>query len=92
MIVYCTVAIITAVMLTAIAIYKPENFKYPKKKFVNKIISLLTIPAMLYNAYILIELNQVFLPIALIVTYISAFAWSKFAMFVYKKQYEEFNK
>ena len=42
MIFYFTVAIITAAMLTAIAIYKPENFKYPKKKFVNKIISLLT--------------------------------------------------
>lgn len=92
MIFYFTVAIITAAMLTAIAIYKPENLKYPKKKFVNKIISLLTIAAMLYNAYILIELNQVLLPIALIVTYISAFAWSKLAMFVYKKQYEEFNK
>ena len=93
MIVYfCAMIIISAFLILLIATYKPENLKEVKKKFVNKIISLLTIAAMLYNAYILIELNQVFLPIALIVTYISAFAWSKFAMFVYKKQYEEFNK
>ena len=65
MIFYFTVAIITAAMLTAIAIYKPENLKYPKKKFVNKIISLLTFAAVLYNTYVLISLEQVFLPVIL---------------------------
>ena len=92
MIVYFTVAIITAVMLTAIAIYKPENLKYPKKKFVNKVISLLTFPAVIYNAYVLISLEQVFLPVILTTTYGVALAFSKFAIHVYKKEYKEFNK
>ena len=92
MIVYFTVAIITAVMLTAIAIYKPENLKYPKKKFVNKVISLLTFAAVIYNAYVLISLEQVFLPVYLTVSYGIAFACSKFAMYVYMKEYKEFNK
>ena len=92
MIVYFFIVCVIAFALSLIAIHNPENLKYPKKKFVNKVISLLTFAAVIYNAYVLISLEQVFLPIALIVTYISAFAWSKFAMFVYKKQYEEFNK
>ena len=92
MIVYFTVAIITAVMLTAIAIYKPENLKYPKKKFVNKIISLLTFAAVLYNAYVLISLEQVFLPVILTTTYGVALAFSRLAIHVYKKQLQEFNK
>ena len=92
MIVYFTVAIITAVMLTAIAIYKPENLKYHKKKFVNKIISLLTFAAVLYNAYVLISLEQVFLPVILTTTYGVALAFSRLAIHVYKKEYKEFNK
>ena len=92
MIFYFTVAIITAAMLTAIAIYKPENLKYPKKKFVNKIISLLTFAAVLYNTYVLISLEQVFLPVILTSTYGVALAFSKLAIHVYKKEYKEFNK
>ena len=92
MIVYFTVAIITAVMLTAIAIYKPENLKYPKKKFVNKVISLLTFAAVIYNAYVLISLEQIFLPVFLTVSYAIALAWAKFAMYVYMKEYKEFKK
>ena len=92
MIVYFTVAIITAVMLTAIAIYKPENLKYPKKTFVNKIISLLTFAAVIYNAYVLISLEQVFLPVILTTTYGVALAFSRLAIHVYKKEYKEFKK
>ena len=92
MIFYFTVAIITAAMLTAIAIYKPENLKYPKKKFVNKIISLLTFAAVLYNTYVLISLEQVFLPVILTSTYGVALAFSKLTIHVYKKEYKEFNK
>ena len=92
MIVYFTVAIITAVMVTVIAIYKPESLKYPKKKFVNKVISLLTFAAVLYNAYVLISLEQVFLPVYLTVSYGTAFVCSKFAMYVYMEEYKEFNE
>ena len=92
MIVYFTVAIIAAVMVTVIAIYEPESFKYPKKKFVNKVISLLTFAAVLYNAYVLISLEQVFLPVILTSTYGVALAFSKLAIYVYKKEYKEFNK
>ena len=92
MIFYFTVAIITAAMLTAIAIYKPENLKYPKKKFVNKIISLLTFAAVLYNTYVLISLEQVFLPVILTSTYGVALAFSNLVIHVYKKEYKEFNK
>ena len=92
MIVYFTVAIIAAVMVTVIAIYKPESLKYPKKKFVNKIISLLTFAAVLYNAYVLISLEQVFLPVILTTTYGVALAFSNLAIHVYKKAYKEFNK
>ena len=92
MIFYFTVAIITAAMLTAIAIYKPGNFKYPKKKFVNKIISLLTFAAVLYNTYVLISLEQVFLPVILTSTYGVALVFSNLAIHVYKKEYKEFNK
>ena len=92
MIFYFTAAIITAAMLTAIAIYKPENFKYPKKTFVNKIISLLTFATVLYNAYVLISLEQVFLPVILTTTYGVALALSRLAIHVYKKEYKEFNK
>ena len=92
MIVYFTVAIITAVMLMAIAIYKPENLKYPKKTFVNKIISLLTFATVLYNAYVLISLEQVFLPVILTTTYGVALALSSLAIHVYKKEYKEFKK
>lgn len=92
MIFYFTVAIITSAMLTAIAIYKPENLKYPKKKFVNKIISLLTFAAVLYNTYVLISLEQVFLPVILTSTYGVALAFSNLVIHVYKKEYKEFNK
>ena len=92
MIVYFTVAIITAVMVTAIAIYKPESLKYPKKKFVNKVISLLTFAAVLYNAYVLISLEQVFLPVILTTTYGVALAFSRLSIHVYKKEYKEFKK
>ena len=96
MIFYFTVAIITSAMLTAmltaIAIYKPENLKYPKKTFVNKIISLLTFATVLYNAYVLISLEQVFLPVILTTTYGVALALSRLAIHVYKKEYKEFNK
>ena len=92
MIVYFTVAIITAAMLTAIAIYKPENFKYPKKKFVNKVISLLTFAAVIYNAYVLISLEQVFLPVILTVSYGFALLWACIAKSILKSALKEFNK
>ena len=92
MIVYFCVVCAVAFALSLIAIHKPENFKYPKKKFVNKVISLLTFPAVIYNAYVLISLEQVFLPVILTTTYGVALAFSKFAIHVYKKEYKEFNK
>ena len=92
MIVYFCVVCAVAFALSLIAIHKPENLKYPKKKLVNKVISLLTFAAVLYNAYVLISLEQVFLPVYLIVSYGTAFVCSKFAIHVYKKKYKEFNK
>ena len=92
MIVYFTVAIITAVMVTVIAIYKPESFKYPKKKFVNKVISLLTFAAVLYNAYVLISFEQVFLPVILTVSYGFALLWECIAKSILKSALKEFNK
>ena len=92
MIVYFCVVCAVAFALSLIAIHKPENLKYPKKKFVNKVISLLTFAAVIYNAYVLISLEQVFLPVILTSTYGVALAFSNLAIHVYKKEYKEFNK
>ena len=92
MIVYFFIVCVIAFALSLIAIHNPENLKYPKKKFVNKIISLLTFAAVLYNAYVLISLEQVFLPVILTTTYGVALAFSRLAIHVYKKEYKEFNK
>ena len=92
MIVYFCVVCAVAFALLLIAIHKPENLKLPKKKFVNKVISLLTFSAVLYNAYVLISLEQVFLPVILTTTYGVALAFSRLAIHVYKKEYKEFNK
>ena len=92
MIVYFCAVCAVAFALSLIAIHKPENLKYPKKKFVNKVISLLTFATVLYNAYVLISLEQVFLPVILTTTYGVALALSRLAIHVYKKEYKEFNK
>ena len=92
MIVYFCVVCAVAFALSLIAIHKPGNLKYPKKKFVNKVISLLTFAAVLYNTYVLISLEQVFLPVILTSTYGVALAFSNLAIHVYKKEYKEFNK
>ena len=92
MIVYFFIVCVVAFALSLIAIHNPENLKYPKKKFVNKVISLLTFAAVIYNAYVLIGLEQVFLPVYLTVSYGIAFACSKFAIYVYMKDYKEFKK
>ena len=92
MIVYFFIVCVVAFALSLIAIHNPENLKYPKKKFVNKVISLLTFSAVLYNTYVLISLEQVFLPVILTTTYGVALAFSRLAIHVYKKEYKEFNK
>lgn len=92
MIVYFVIVSLVAVGFIFIAIYKPDNIKFQKDKFVNKVISLLTFAAVLYNTYVLISLNQVFLPVILTVIYGITFSWSKFAIYFHKKQLQEFNK
>ena len=92
MIVYFCVVCAVAFALSLIAIHKPENLKYPKKKFVNKVISLLTFAAVIYNTYVLIGFEQVFLPVILTVSYGFALLWACIAKSILKSALKEFNK
>ena len=42
--------------------------------------------------YILISLNQVFLPVFLLVSYVVAYFFTKFSIYIYEKEIKEFNK
>ena len=92
MIVYFCFACIAALVLSIMTISNPEKIKEKKIGYVNKIIPLFTFAAVIYNAYVLISFEQVFLPVILTVSYGFALLWACIAKSILKSALKEFNK
>ena len=92
MIVYFWIACFAALILSIMTINNPEKIKEKKITYVNKIIPLLTFAAVLYNTYVLISFEQVFLPVILTVSYGFALLWACIAKSILKSALKEFKK
>ena len=92
MIVYFWIACVAALVLSIMTIKNPDKLKKKKIGYVNKIIPLFTFAAVLYNSYVLISLEQVFLPVILTVSYGIALLWAYIAKSILKSALKEFNK
>ena len=95
MIVYFASMFIGCVLLIFCAILIPEELaqQHTERK-VKKIkpIKYLVMALVFSVCYILISLNQVFLPVFLLVSYVVTYFFIKFAIYIYEKVVKEFKK
>ena len=95
MIVYFASMFIASVFLIFGSILIPENLAdQHKERKAKKIkpIKYLIMALVFAVCYILISLNQVFLPVFLLVSYVVSYFFAKFSIYIYDKVIKEFKK